>query len=124
MLTINIKQVLLNKGIARPFTFLRRVGISKDMAHKLLKGTYHRLDLEAIHKICYTAWCTPNDLLVWTPPNPVSNIPNHPLQAMKAKQSFELLKKIQKLSPEQMSIINNQLTEMTTAAAAKQKDED
>ena len=123
MLDINIKQVLLDKGISKPYTFLRSLHISSDMAHKLLSGNYKRLDLKVINKICYSAWCTPNDLLTWTPPDPMSNIPNHPLQALKAKERMEIMKKIQRLSREQLILINQQLSDMTLPAPAQKETE-
>jgi len=103
MLELRIKELLLQKGISKPFAWLRKQGISHTMAKKLLSGRYNRLPLEHLATICEQAWCTPNDLFAWSPPDGSLDQPGHPLQALRrTTPPSDVAKKMEKLTPQQL----------------------
>jgi len=72
------------------------------MAYKLLHKPSQKISIELLHKICEAAWCTPSDLFEWIPDNPIKDIPEHPLQALKPKPVVNIFADIAKLSPAQL----------------------
>ena len=63
MLKLDVPQLFRARGIARPFTFLRRLGLSNKVAHRILHSETKSINLNHVFKICAALQCTPNDLL-------------------------------------------------------------
>jgi DNA-binding Xre family transcriptional regulator len=99
MINLRIKALLTSKGIAEPFAWLVKKGISRYSAHRLLKGNYDRIRLKHINIICRSAYCTPNDLLEWTPDEkrgPVKD--DHPLTRITPRGPVRLQEKINRMT--------------------------
>ncbi|MES2513480.1 MAG: helix-turn-helix transcriptional regulator [Bacteroidota bacterium] len=89
MLSLNLRPVLVARGIDKPHAFLVRSGIHSSAAHNLLNDFTPNFKLAHIDRLCSILSCTPNDLLVWTP-NPGEKLTDeHPLTGLK-KQSTDL----------------------------------
>jgi DNA-binding Xre family transcriptional regulator len=106
MLSLNLKQLLLDKGIIEPHAWLCKQGIHNAMAHKLLNNKYHKLDLRTFNILCTKAHCTPNDILTWTPDAPLPDMSQHPLQALAPKMPLDISKKLLTLSAEKLEAVN------------------
>jgi len=100
---------LKSKGIEKPYTWLRKIGIFHQMAYKLLHKPSQRISIELLHKICEAAWCTPSDLFEWIPDEPTKDKPAHPLQALKPKEAINIFPDIAKLTPQQLLEIEQEI---------------
>ncbi|MBP6455089.1 MAG: helix-turn-helix transcriptional regulator [Chitinophagaceae bacterium] len=106
MFSLNLKQLLLEKGIVKPHAWLCKQGIQSPMAHKLLNNKYHKLDFRIFNILCTKAHCTPNDILTWTPDAPLPDMSQHPLQALAPKTPLDISKKLLTLSAEKLEAVN------------------
>jgi DNA-binding Xre family transcriptional regulator len=89
MLSLNLRPVLVARGIDKPHAFLVRSGIHSSAAHNLLNDFTPHFKLAHIERLCTVLNCTPNELLVWTP-NPSEKLnDDHPLNDLK-KQAADL----------------------------------
>jgi DNA-binding Xre family transcriptional regulator len=69
MLYIEIKSLMEAKGMKTTHAKLTRLGISHSSAQRLLAGKAVAIKLEFLEKLCLLLVCTPNDILVWEPPD-------------------------------------------------------
>ena len=83
MLSFNLKPVLRERGIERPYTFLVKAGIAPHTANRILHSNTRVMRLEHIELLCSVLLCEPNDLLVWSPDKGKIYPPDHPLQKLK-----------------------------------------
>lgn len=105
MLTLNIKALLLSKGIDKPYPWLKKLGISHQTAYKLLHKPSLRVPIQLLSKICEAAYCTPSDLFVWTPSNAIiEKQQHHPLQALRQVEETKtsIASQLIELSPAQL----------------------
>ncbi len=104
MLQLQVKALLLSKGITKPYTWLKKIGICHQSAYKLIHKPSLRVPINLIDKICEAAYCTPSDLFVWTPSNAILDNENHPLYKLKASQQepINLAALLPKLSLEEL----------------------
>lgn len=63
MLKLDVSQLFKARGISQPFTFLRRLGLSSKVAHRILHGETKSIHLKHVFRICVALQCTPNDLV-------------------------------------------------------------
>lgn len=102
MLQWRVGELLKEKGHTQSHTWLMKHKISHSSAYKILHNKQKRIDLQQIGSICEAAYCTPNDLLVWTPDNETKFPATHPLQALRARTLANINLKLKTLSPEQI----------------------
>ena len=98
MITLNIKELCRERGIAHPLTALMKAGISVSVAQAYLKDKKDRFQVQHVEKLCRLLRCTPNDLFTWTPDSKAEDYPENPLQAIRHKPSFDLEKKLKGMS--------------------------
>lgn len=80
MLTYNYRRVFSARGISQPYTFLRRAGFSNDLAYKISHNKAKNLRTYHLEKLCLILYCTPEDLMDWSP-GVNSSIPkDHPIR--------------------------------------------
>ena len=103
MFILCIDKLLKSKGIEKPYTWLKKNGINHQSAYKLLHKPSLRVPIDILHTICEAAWCTPSDLFEWIPDDPIKDIPEHPLQALKPKELVNIFPDIAKLTPAQLA---------------------
>lgn len=90
MLKLNLKKILLAKGISDPGKLLKSSGFSKNQAYYLLNYSHSNIKLSNLEKLCIALNCTPNDLIEYTP-DKSSKIPDsHPINSLKPKDAFDL----------------------------------
>lgn len=82
MLSYNLKQVMLARGIDRPHRFLVKAGFSRHTASRLLDMRCQKIFAEHVDKLCAALLCTPNDLFVWVPDKGVVYPDDYPMKAL------------------------------------------
>lgn len=105
MFTFQLKELLHQKGVLKPFAQLLKMGVPRTRAHKLLNGTCKQIYLADLYKFCTYLNCTPKELLkVVLPPNSKS-LDHHPLQEWVKKDDINLIKELIELSPEEIDSV-------------------
>lgn len=79
MLYFNLKPILAARQIEKPYTFLVKIGIAPNTAHKILNDSTHVMRLDNLERICIALYCEPNDLLAYKPESNKPLPQNHPL---------------------------------------------
>ena len=102
MLTLQIKELCILRGIKAPLTAMRKAGISQQIAFKYLQGKKKNLMIDHIEKLCTLLRCTPNDLFAWTPDNKTQDYPENALQKIRQQSLPDLQKVIGRLSLEEV----------------------
>lgn len=105
MLILRIDNLLKNKGIDKPYAWLRKLGFNHNTANKLLSRDHIRVPLSQIEIICKAAWCTPSDLMEWLPDIPTEDIATHPLQQLRPTVAENILHELYKLPPDKLNEI-------------------
>lgn len=83
------------RGILKPrIDKLVKLGMSYGTAQNYLLGKRKMLGLKHIEALCLFFRCEPNDLVEWKPDNKQQDDPNQPLQKIKAKPRFSVLKEL------------------------------
>src|SRR5688572_27091810 len=86
MLTIDISQIIAARGIERPYTYLVKSGLSRNIASAVVNGSIRNIKLDLIEKICLALYCSPNDILWWRPGNNTIIPSNHPMYVLKKQR--------------------------------------
>lgn len=81
MLTVDLSTLFNARGIKRGFTFLRNLGLSSTVAHRLLHEDAKSIRLDHIFKICKELQCSPNDIIRLDGATLLAE--DHPLQRLK-----------------------------------------
>jgi DNA-binding Xre family transcriptional regulator len=109
MLQFTVRYLLEIKGIANPYNFLIKHGLTPNVATRLLIGKVAQLKLSHTSALCRSLHCTPNDLVEWVEDHDAPLPENHPLQSLVREQiplnirgqlrelSFEQLKEVRSL---------------------------
>ena len=103
MIHWQLKELLAQKGIEQPHSWLKKNHISHNVASKMLRNQQQRVELKQLNNICTAAWCTPNDLFAWQPDENAVVDEAHPLQKLRARAISQLGDKLKKLTPEQIA---------------------
>ena len=83
MIRFNFTRVFVARGIERPYSFLRKAGISGSFSSRISKNEVARMNVSNLERLCMILHCTPNDLLEWTPEKDFDPTKKHPLDAIK-----------------------------------------
>jgi len=67
MLQLNLRQVLKNRGIDKPYAFLVKIGFTPHSANVILNNKVKVLNLKYLELLCLHLNCEPSDLMQWTP---------------------------------------------------------
>ena len=102
MLTLQIATLLASKGIDKPYSWLKKIGVGHNMANKLLNKSTIQVPINLLNTICEAAWCTPSDLFEYTPDANKLAQPKHPLHQLSPKPTPTIADKLKKLSPTQL----------------------
>ena len=112
MLKLQIKELLVAKSIEHPVKWLTGIGISKEVARKLVNNKQVSISKKHIELICLNAFCTPNDLFKWVPDNKGHDVKHHPLQKLRNVILPNLLAEHKQLSVEEMHEYNAAIAEI------------
>src|SRR5579872_4839676 len=101
MIKIDLKRILIDKGIDNPNQFLRKHGFSSLLASRLVRDQIINVNFNIMERLCLALHCTPNDLLTWYNPSNSQFYKDHPLQqlsaARKTTNSLQHMKHIKEL---------------------------
>ena len=61
---LNLKNLLQDKQISQPYSFLEKNGFAPHVALRLLSPKCDRLQFKEMLQLCSILYCTPNDLFV------------------------------------------------------------
>ncbi|MGB4776566.1 MAG: helix-turn-helix transcriptional regulator [Daejeonella sp.] len=86
MLQLNLQQIMVSKGIEKPWSFLRKCGINPTIASRLLTNTVKSINFKHQETICLALNCTIDDLFVWIPDEGPADLSKHPLQKLRQKE--------------------------------------
>ncbi len=110
MLRLNLKKLCLAKGIKTPHSYLTKRGFTPQMATKLLRGNVKNVKTELLEGLCYHLNCLPNDLWEWLPDRRYKDLPDHPLQEIKARnEDIDVGKLLRYLSKDQLREVSTQI---------------
>lgn len=97
-----------------PYSFMRKLGLSRDVARRLVDETTAGIKIAHLEKLCIALNCTPNDLMAYEDTNSLAA--DHPLQQLKRnKDDLANMQKLRKLSPEKIAMLGKLLDEMEGA---------
>ena len=83
MITYNFDRLFKARGINKPFSFLKRAGLSDSFASRVKNNRVSRLDLKMIERLCLLLRCSPNDIMEWVPDNETEVDKDHPINAIR-----------------------------------------
>ncbi len=95
MLKLNLSYLFKVRGIKRPFSFLRKIGFTHNVAYSWSSERRKNLHVDHITKLCMALHCTPNDLFSWEEGKHhiASGHPLHKLQRQQDKNfNIDLMK--------------------------------
>ena len=98
MLKWNFRRMCRMRGIKKPYTFFKNLGISHTIASHMATDKLDKILLRHLEKNCLELNCTPNDLLHWEPADKKLDTPDTALYVLKkgdkANDAAELLGKL------------------------------
>lgn len=89
MLSFNLAPIFKARGIAKPYAFLVKAGISPHSANLILSSSTRSMRLDHLEVLCRTLVCEPNDLLLFTPNSDKPLTPDHPLNNLKQTETVK-----------------------------------
>lgn len=112
MLKLNVARALKLKGIDDVTSYLKKLGYQRTKAYNISNGRHRMVELADLEHLCLHLRCTPNDLLEWTPTKPTDDMAEHPLQAIRRKDSaVALVELVQSLPVEDMAEVERFILE-------------
>lgn len=112
MFVVQIKEMMLEKGVLRPYAQLLKMGVPRVRAQKLLKGTNKNIYLSDLYKFCTYLNCTPKELLKVVLPADSSSLENHPLKDWVKQEDINLIKELIDLNPNEMERVKEFVKEL------------
>ncbi len=97
MLKLNLSYIFQIRGIKNHYGFIKQLGLSHDVSHRLAQGQTLGVKMRHLEALCLALHCTPNDLMEFDDSD--SRISSeHPLQALKRDAAtMETMEKLRKL---------------------------
>ena len=109
MLKFSLSHIFKARGIKRPYSFLRNLGLSHSVAHRLAHDDVKTMTLDHVGKLCQALHCTPNDLLEWsTEGTHVSS--DHPLSNLvRSSQAINLVEELKQIPLDRLGELQEQI---------------
>jgi DNA-binding Xre family transcriptional regulator len=104
---LNLKNILKDKQIKQPVSFLEKNGFPPHVALRLLKPKTDRIQHKELLLLCRVLFCTPNDLFILEEADIRLIHESHPLSKLKPRDGkLNLLDKLRKMPMEQLDELN------------------
>ncbi|HEX3006829.1 MAG TPA: helix-turn-helix transcriptional regulator [Bacteroidales bacterium] len=103
MLRLRLRYLFNSKGISNPYSYMRKLRFSSNVATRLLNDYADRIELSRLEVLCTKLNCTPNDLLEYipSPENPL--YPGHSLEKLiRNEKEFSIVGELNHLSVDQI----------------------
>jgi DNA-binding Xre family transcriptional regulator len=107
MFVVQIKEMLHEKGVLKPYAQLVKMGVPQTRAQNLIKGTCKNIYLSDLYKFCTYLNCTPKELLKVVVPSNSTSLDNHPLKEWVKKEDINLIKELIDLNPNEMEQVKD-----------------
>ncbi|MBN2681259.1 MAG: helix-turn-helix domain-containing protein [Bacteroidales bacterium] len=80
MIQLNFLDICKQRAIQKPYTFLKKIGFTHNVAHYIASNRAKSLSFTQIEILCKELYCTPNDLFNFSPVEGFDK--NHPLNSI------------------------------------------
>jgi DNA-binding Xre family transcriptional regulator len=87
MLALHLRPIFALRHIDRPFNFLVKAGISRNIASRLVSSDTGSLRIKDIETLCTLLVCEPSDLFYWRPDKTKLYAQDHPLYKLQRNES-------------------------------------
>ena len=112
MLYFNLKPIFELRQIEKPYSFLVKIGIAPQTAHKILNDTSHVMRLDNLNLICKALYCQPNDVLSFYQDKNSPIDKNHPLtELIPSKEENDWQQQLKTLPLDKLKQISKMLNE-------------
>jgi DNA-binding Xre family transcriptional regulator len=113
MINLQVKKLMLAKGISQPHAFLTKQGMNPTTATKILRSQCKNLKVAHLELLCWHINCTPSELFEWVPDKKHVDLPGHALQQIRAQNlETDLPKLLKKLTKKQLTDLSSQAVKM------------
>ncbi|MBU2914477.1 MULTISPECIES: helix-turn-helix domain-containing protein [Reichenbachiella] len=112
MLTLQISRLMHIRGIPKPYNYLRKLGLSHNVVHRMLADKAVGIKMYQLQQLCIALHCTPNDLMAWDSAE-TSLAPNHPITELdRPSENGLTVAELRKMPLEKLDQIKQILREM------------
>lgn len=112
MLKYNLKRLITNRAVLQPVGYLKKFGITKQTASRIVGGRFATLKLSQLENLCIAFNCTPNDLFEYTPDDKIKT-QNHPLTTLiRNEQSKKVQEILNDIPIDKLSAFTNKIDEL------------
>jgi DNA-binding Xre family transcriptional regulator len=114
MLNYNFQRLFRSIGISKQVPFLIKAGFTRNIASRIVNGSFSALSLVHIEKLCMAFKCTPNDLMEWTPKDASLLKANIPLAKLLSSSEpiFDLRNIGEEIPYEKISVFAKKVNEL------------
>ncbi|MGL1885902.1 MAG: helix-turn-helix transcriptional regulator [Reichenbachiella sp.] len=81
MMILNVSRMLTIRGVQKPYNYLKNLGFSHKVVHRMLSNKAGGIKMYQLEKLCLSLHCTPDDLMTWEAGNE-SVIVDHPIMKL------------------------------------------
>jgi DNA-binding Xre family transcriptional regulator len=97
MLKLNLNYIFKIRGIKNTYGFIKKLGFSHDVSHRLAQGQTLGVKMKQLEALCLALHCTPNDLMEFEDTEGKVRA-DHPILNLKRdKEMVESIEQLRKL---------------------------
>lgn len=87
MLRYNFEPIFKLRKVERPYSFLRKIGLTHYKAHKIVNNKLNCIPLNDLEKICLSLNCNVHDLIEWEPGEKIEEPDKQALAVLNREQN-------------------------------------
>ncbi|UXP34040.1 helix-turn-helix transcriptional regulator [Reichenbachiella agarivorans] len=109
MLKLNLEYIFRIRAIKNPYGFIKKLGFSHDVCHRLAHGQTLGVKMNQLEALCLALHCTPNDLMEFKDlDNKVSS--DHPMNALiRDSATLDSMDKLRKLPLDKIELLQKMM---------------
>lgn len=112
MLNLNLNYIFEIRGIKNRYGFIKKLGFSHDVSHRLAHGQTLGVKMRQLEALCLALHCTPNDLMEFQDKDNKASA-DHPLQNLKRdRATLDSMDKLRKLPIDKIELLQKMMDEM------------
>lgn len=112
MLQLNLSYIFNVRGIKNPCGFIKKLGFSHDVCHRLAHGQTLGIKMKQLSALCIALHCTPNDLMEFDGRDQLLSA-DHPLQSLvRDNAAIESMEKLRKLPLDKIKQLQRMMDEI------------
>ncbi len=111
MLKLNVKRLIVLRGISSPLNFMLKMGIQYGMASRILNGKVASLKTSTLERLCVGLKCTPNELYEWVPDEgkEEGDVKDFPLAGLRRTEAADLKKTMERFTSAELEGVLREL---------------